>query len=201
MRQNLRSYNVYSVIRGKITAVLTQEETRDEINYYYRLCYIVPRGLSWGEGATMLLYKSAVSHSSCLKEHRLPIGKMEKHWDEMRWDEGTGRWSSVPRDTEDVLGSIVGPSGLMMTWDIETWRAMPLKMRPYNMDITWEDTGSQCVDSRPNGQKTEQKKVTLFATYSMLIIRNRRKKVCTKCEILLIIAYLEKKLQLLNWKF
>lgn len=61
------------------------------------------------------------------------------------------------------------------------------------MDITWEDTGSQCVDSRPNGQKTEQKKVTLFATYSMLIIRNRRKKVCTKCEILLIIAYLEKK--------
>lgn len=63
----------------------------------------------------------------------------------------------------------------MMTWDIETWRAMPLKMRPYNMDITWEDTGSQCIDSRPNGQKTEQKKVTLFATYSMLIIRNRRK--------------------------
>ena len=40
------------------------------------------------------------------------------------------------------------------------------------MDITWEDTGSQCIDSRPNGQKTEQKKVTLFATYSMVVIRN-----------------------------
>ena len=57
-----------------------QEETRDRINYYYhRLYYIVPRGLSRGEGATMLLYKSAVSHSSCLKERRLHIGKMEKH--------------------------------------------------------------------------------------------------------------------------
>lgn len=40
------------------------------------------------------------------------------------------------------------------------------------MDIMWEDTGSQFIDLRPNGQKTGRKKVTLFATYSMVIIRN-----------------------------
>ena len=59
-----------------------------------------------------------------------------------------------------------------MTLNIETWRAMPLKMRTYNMDMLWKDTGSQCIDSRPNGQKTGQKKVTLFSIYLMVIIRN-----------------------------
>ena len=40
------------------------------------------------------------------------------------------------------------------------------------MDIMWEDTGSECIDSRPNGQKTRQKKVTLFGTYLVVVIRN-----------------------------
>lgn len=45
-------------------------------------------------------------------------------------------------------------------------------MRTYNADMMWEDTGSQCIESRPPGQKTEPKKVNLFATYSMVVIRN-----------------------------
>lgn len=53
-----------------------------------------------------------------------------------------------------------------MNLNMESWRAVPLKMSTYNTDIIWEDIGSQCIDSRPHGQKTEQKKVNLFATYS-----------------------------------
>jgi len=49
---------------------------------------------------------------------------------------------------------------------------MPVKMRAYNMDTTWADTGSKCIDSRPDEQKTGQKKVTLFSTYLMVVIRN-----------------------------
>lgn len=45
-------------------------------------------------------------------------------------------------------------------------------MRTYNTDIMWEDAGSQLIDSRPHGQRTEQKKVNLFAIYSV-VIRNR----------------------------
>lgn len=55
---------------------------------------------------------------------------------------------------------------------MENWRAVPLKMRTYKADIMWEDTGSQCIESRPPEQKTEPKKVNLFAIYSMVVIRN-----------------------------
>lgn len=61
-----------------------------------------------------------------------------------------------------------------MNLNMENWRAVPLKMRTYNADIMWEDTGSQCIDSRSHGQKTEHKKVNLFAIYSVVVIRNMK---------------------------
>lgn len=60
-----------------------------------------------------------------------------------------------------------------MNLNMENWGAMPLKMRTHNTDVMWEHTGSQCRDSQPNGQKTEQKKVNLFAAYSV-VIRNMK---------------------------
>lgn len=66
-----------------------------------------------------------------------------------------------------------------MNSNMENWRAVPLKMRTHNTDL-WEDTGSQCRDSRPNGQKTEQKKVNLFATYSV-VIRNMKMSLYKMC--------------------
>lgn len=68
-----------------------------------------------------------------------------------------------------------------MNSTMENWRAVPLKMRTYNTDIMWEDTGSQCIESRPHGQKTEPKKVNLFATYSVAVIRNMKISLYKMC--------------------
>lgn len=88
------------------------EETRDKINY--RLHCIVPGELSWGR--VLLLYTNTVNLSSCLNECRLLVGKIEKQM----WDERTGKWSSLPRETEDVWRSILGFSESIMTCNIET---------------------------------------------------------------------------------
>lgn len=66
-------------------------------------------------------------------------------------------------------------SGLLWTQDDLGYRYLEsydIEDEDINTNIMWEDTGSQCIDSRPNGQKTGQKKVALFATYSMVVIRN-----------------------------
>lgn len=99
----------------------------------------------------------------------------------LRWDQGTGKWSSVPRSTEDVLGFIPIFSGFMVNSNMESWRSVPLKMRTSSTVTMWEDAESQCIESRPHGQKTEQKKVNFFTTYSVVIIRNMKMSYYKMC--------------------
>lgn len=80
----------------------------------------------------------------------------------------------MPRSTEDVLGFIPIFSGFVVNSNMESWRSVPLKMRTSSTVTMWEDAESQCIESRPHGQKTEQKKVNFFTTYSVVIIRNMK---------------------------
>lgn len=58
-------------------------------------------------------------------------------------------------------------------FNMESWRSVPLKMRTSSTVTMWEDAESQCIEPRPHGQKTEQKKVNFFTTYSV-VIRNMK---------------------------